>query len=233
MGPNLPYNNYDYAANKAGAFFDPLAPINNSKFNTGMKTLPPARPAMVAYGKEGTNNPWPGFERGGAVPITGPIYRYNGKNPSKIKLPPHYEGKWFVADAFQKWIKVISLDDQVTKATAVATAFPGMTFASTSSYSIIAMAFGPDGALYVTENGSNVTFRIEYLGSCLPDVTPAIPNALVRTRKARVAPERAFLLAPPPKGGHRRVALGEGAADSSLFDAGGRKLWEYRRSGAK
>ena len=227
MGPNLPYNNYDYAANKAGAFFDPLAPINNSRFNTGMKKLPPARPSMVAYGKDGTNNPWPGFAKGGAVPITGPIYRYNGKNPSRIKLPPHYEGKWFVADAFQKWIKVITLDDQVSKATAVVTAFPGMTFTSTSAYSIIAMAFGLDGALYFTENGSNVTFRIEYLGSCLPDVTPIIPNAIARTRNAAAAKERTFLLA--PLGAPHRVVLREGAAGFSLFDAGGRKLWEYRK----
>jgi cytochrome c len=228
MGPNVPYNNYDYAANKAGKLFDALAPVNNSKLNTGLRNLPPARPAIVAYGKDGANNPWPGFERGGAVPITGPIYHYNGKNPSKTKLPPHYDGKWFVADAFQKWIKVITLDDQVSKAVAVGDAFPGMkTFASTSAYSIIAMAFGPDGALYASENGSNATFRVEYTGSCLPDVTP-IALAPQRPKASRGA--HAFLL--PPMGAERRVAVKPGAAGFRLFDAEGRRLWEYRRYGA-
>jgi cytochrome c len=239
MGPNVPYNKFDYAANKAGPFFDPLAPVNDSKFNTGLRLLPPARPAIIAYGKDGTNNPWPGFERGGAVPITGPIYRYNGKNPSKTKLPPHFEGKWFVADAFQKWIKVITLDDQATKAAAVNTAFPGMAFTSTSSYSIIAMAFGPDGALYITENGSNVTYRVEYTGSCLPDVTPGIPNAIdvsrryARDGKRGSAYARSFLLAPSvaQPGAQRDVKLAEGETGFALFDAAGRKVWEYRRVG--
>jgi glucose/arabinose dehydrogenase len=230
MGPNVAYNNYDYSANKAGAFFDKDAPINDSRWNTGLKKLPPAKPSIVAYGKDGLNNPLAGFERGGAVPITGPIYRYDGKNPSKIKLPPHFEGKWFVADAFQKWIKVIGLDDGAAKAVTVGNAFPGMaTFASTSSYSIIAMEFGPDGALYVTENGSNVTFRIEYAGSCLPDVTPAIPNAVVRAGRMRAGSHGALLA---PMGGRRAVALEEGSAGFALFDARGRKVWEYRREGA-
>jgi cytochrome c len=229
MGPNLPYNKYDYAANKAGAFFDPLAPINDSKLNTGLKKLPPARPAMVAYGKDGTNNPWPGFAKGGAVPITGPIYRYNGKNPSRIKLPPHFEGKWFVADAFQKWIKVITLDDLATKATAVGPAFPGMAFPSTSSYSIIAMAFGPDGALYASENGSNVTFRVEYTGSCLPDVTPVIPNAIAKNRMTGARARGAFLISPLEA--TRQVTLDAGVSGLALFDAGGRKVWEFYRSG--
>ncbi|MDB5051075.1 MAG: hypothetical protein JWO30_4146 [Fibrobacteres bacterium] len=225
MGPNVPYNNYDYAAAKAGPLFDKTAPVNNSKLNTGLKLLPPARPAMVAYGKDGLNNPLPGFLRGGAVPITGPMYHYDGKNPSKIKLPPHFEGKWFVADAFQKWIKVIGLDDQVTKAVTVADAFAGLTYTSTSTYSIIAMGFGPDGALYYSENGSNLTYRIEYTGTCLPDVTPI---SMVRAVRPGAKPSgRGFLL--PPIGGPRMVDLAAGETGFSLLDANGRNVWEYRR----
>jgi hypothetical protein len=231
MGPNVPYNNYDYAAAKPGAFFNKDAPVNNSKYNTGLKLLPPARPAMVAYGKDGLNNPVTGFAKGGAVPITGPIYRYDGKNPSKIKLPPHFEGKWFVADAFQKWIKVIGLDDQVTKAVNVVDAFPGMTYTSTSTYSIVSMAIGPDGALYYSENDANVTYRIEYAGTCLPDVTPAIPIAIADKGRSGAARDRAFLL--PPVGSQRWVALAGGVTGFSLFDSKGRKVWEYRRSGSR
>lgn len=231
MGPNVPYNNFDYAANKAGALFDKDAPVNNSKLNTGLKALPPARPSMVAYGKDGLNNPWPGFAKGGAVPITGPIYRYDGKNPSTIKLPPHFEGKWFVADAFQKWIKVIGLDDQVTKAVSVNEAFPGMTYTSTSTYSIVSMAIGPDGALYYSENDANVTYRIEYAGTCRPDVTPVLPIAIADKGRSGMARDRAFLVA--PVGSQRRVALAGGEAGFSLFDSKGRKVWEYRRTNSR
>jgi cytochrome c len=230
MGPNVPYNHYDYAAKKAGAFFDKDAPVNDSKYNTGLKLLPPARPAMVAYGKDSLNNPWPGFARGGAVPIAGPVYRYDGKNPSRMKLPPHFEGKWFVADAFQKWIKVIGLDDQVTKAVTVGAAFPGMAFPSTSAYSIVAMAFGPDGALYVSENDANVTYRIEYTGTCLPDVTPAIAIRDAGAGRGGLPRSRDFLLQPGT--GPRSVAVGAGLIGFSLFDMGGRMVWEYRRGAA-
>lgn len=223
MGPNLPYNNYDYAAKKAGAFFDEDAPVNGSRLNTGLKRLPPARPSTIAYGKDGLNNPWTGFARGDAVPITGPIYRYDGKNPSRTKLPPHFEGKWFIADAFQKWIRVVGLDDQAEKALTVTTAFPGLSYTSTSAYSIIALAFGPEGALYVSENGSNKTYRIEYTGACLPE---AIPISISRADRIG-AIFRDHLL--PPGGMRRSILLGAGQNGFDLFDIRGRKVWEYRR----
>ena len=225
MGPNVPYNAYDYAAKKAGAFFDPGAPMNASKWNTGLRSLPPARPATIAYGKDGKNNPWPGFLRGGAVPIAGPIYHYDGKNPSRIKLPPHFEGKWLVADAFQKWNKAIGMDADA-KAESVADAFPGMTFVSTSSYSIIAMDIGPDGALYYAENGSNATVRVEYAGSCLPDVTPLA--LAVKGRRGAVK-GRGILLQP---GGSRSVSLSPGQTGLDVHDLAGRRVWAWSRANA-
>ena len=64
IGPNVPYNNFDYAANRPREFFDKDAPVNNSRWNTGLKRLPPARPSMVAYGKDGLNNPLTGLRQG-------------------------------------------------------------------------------------------------------------------------------------------------------------------------
>lgn len=226
MGPNVPYNAYDYLAGKAGAFFDPAAPVNASKLNTGLRRLPPARPSIVAYGKDGKHNPWPGFLRGGAVPIAGPVYHYDGKNPSRIKLPPHFEGRWLVADAFQKWIKAIAMDAAATKAESVVDAFPGMAFPSTSAYSIIAMDIGPDGALYYAENGSNATVRVEYQGTCLPDVTPI---ALAPRRMAAGREAKAWLLHP---GAARRADLAPGVAGVDVHDLAGRKLWAWRRAEA-
>ena len=161
------------------------------------------------------------------MPATGPIYHYDGKNPSRIKLPPHFEGQWFITDAFQKWIKVVTLDPQLTQATSAIDAFPGLTYASTSAYSMLSMEFGPDGALYVSENESKVTFRVEYTGSCLPDVTPI---AIGSVHFAGAARGEGVLLS--PMGAKRSVALGRGVAGFALFDMGGRKVWDYRRDGA-
>lgn len=225
MGPNVAYNNYDYAANKTGPLFDSAAPVNASKLNTGLRQLPPARRPIIAYGKDGMHNPWTGFAKGGAVPIAGPIYRYDGKNPSKVKLPPHFDGHWFIAEAFQKWIKAVKMDDQATKAMAVTTAFPGLTYTSSSAYSIISMGIGPDGALYYTENGSNVTYRIEYTGTCLPDVTPSL-NLVRNTGRNRFS-EAITLL--PPGALMRGVDLPAGRHGLEVFDVRGRKVWEYGR----
>jgi cytochrome c len=224
MGPNLPYNNFDYAANKAGTFFDKNAPVNNSKYNTGLKQLPPARPAILAYGKDSLNNPWTGFMRGGAVPITGPIYRYDGKNPSKTKLPPHFEGKWFIADANQKWLRVIGLDDQASKALTVGNAFTGISFASTQAYTIVGMAIGIDGALYVVDNGNKSAYRIEYTGSCLPDVTPSSLGGKVNGSNANPNP---FWL--QPFGSSRMVSLNQGQVGFGLYNLRGERVWEFLR----
>lgn len=78
-GKNVPYNDYDYVANRTGPLFDPNNLVNNSPRNTGLKELPPARPAFIAYSHDGkaadqTKFPILGRNSGGTS-ITGPVYR--------------------------------------------------------------------------------------------------------------------------------------------------------------
>src|SRR5690606_39807178 len=41
IGNNQPYFEYDFETEKSGRLFNPLAPMNNSPRNTGLKQLPP------------------------------------------------------------------------------------------------------------------------------------------------------------------------------------------------
>lgn len=41
IADNKPYRRFDFAANKSGEAWDPLKPLNDSRYNTGLKELPP------------------------------------------------------------------------------------------------------------------------------------------------------------------------------------------------
>lgn len=213
VGPNLPYNKYDYAKNVTGPLFDSTKPINDSRFNTGMQELPPPRGPLVSYGKDGKNNPWAGFQRGSAVPLAGPVYRYQGSNASTYKLPPHFDGKWIVADYEAGWLKAIAFDAKGEKAVDVKPVFAGLTFPD----KMIDLKIGPDGALYVLEWGSQALSRIEYSGTCHPAV-----GVLHDDRKASGGARPRLV-----GGGMRRLALPSGAKGFTLFDLQGRKVWSY------
>lgn len=184
-GHNIPYNNYDYAANKSGALFDPNALVNNSPNNTGLKNLPPARPALLAYGHDGKSEDQTRFPiLGGAnsgTAIGGPVYRYDPALASKVKLPPQFDNVWFFGDWMRNWWLAATLDSTASTVTAVKNPFPGISFSN-----VIAGAIGPEGALYLIEYG-NAYFsspstqkisRIEYTGSCLPAVTTTLAPAM-------------------------------------------------------
>lgn len=214
-GPNLPYPKYDYAAKKTGPLFDSLAPVNDSKYNTGLQNLPRAKGSIVAYTRDGQPNPWGTFATGSEiVPISGPVYRYDGSLPSTAKLPPHFDGRWIVADYYIHWFKAIAFDAKGEKAVDVQPVFNGLAFNT-----VVDMKIGPDGVLYVFENGTQAVSRVEYVGSCLPKV--AI--------RAGQGAERAMAL-PGATIGRTRLAVPAGFAGFSLFDQAGKRVWSYRRT---
>src|SRR5690606_27626702 len=49
IADNRPYHRYDHATERYGETFDPSRPINDSPNNTGLRELPPAQPALLAY----------------------------------------------------------------------------------------------------------------------------------------------------------------------------------------
>jgi hypothetical protein len=212
-GPNLPYPKYDYAAKKTGPVFDSLAPINDSKYNTGLKTLPRPTGSLVAYTRDGQPNPWGSFATGSEiVPIAGPVYRYDGSLPATYKLPPHFDGRWIVADYYMHWFKAIAFDAKGEKAVDVQPVFAGLDFST-----VVDMKIGPDGALYVFENGTQAVSRIEYTGTCLP-------NVAIRAGNGTGLPSRPGAII-----GRGRLAVPAGFAGFSLFDPEGKRIWSYRR----
>ena len=147
VGENQAYPFYDYAADSAMATKDVMKPMNNSVNNSGLKELPPAQPAFIAY-PYGVSDKYPLLGSGGRSATGGPIYRQaDFENPAR-PFPAYYEGKWLAADLSRGWIMAISMDensDYVSMERLVPDYNPA---------EIIDMKFGPEGDLYVLEYGS-------------------------------------------------------------------------------
>src|SRR5690606_16066006 len=76
VADNKPYRDYDYEAQKIGEPFNPAGPINNSPNNTGIRQLPPSRPAILWYPYDNTFE-FPYMGNGGMNIMAGPLYRFN------------------------------------------------------------------------------------------------------------------------------------------------------------
>ena len=161
---NVPYNDYDFATSTSGPKFNCAAPVNNSPNNTGLTNLPAARPATMWMGYTETDTRFPALGTGGA-PTGGPRYYYDADNPSQTKFPEFYDGRWFIGEWNNGWIKTATLDGE-GNATGV------QDFALGTGYlRPMDMDFGPDGSLYVIEWGSGFggnnadsgIYRIDYI----------------------------------------------------------------------
>jgi hypothetical protein len=75
------------------------------------------------------------------------------------------------------------------------------------------------------QNRTSATYRVEYAGTCLPDVTPLATRPISKKRFTGA------IGLMPPNSGMRWVELPPGAAGIEVFRFDGRKVWEYRRSG--
>jgi cytochrome c len=130
-------------------------PINNDASNTGLSELPPAVPGFDSYKQ--------------SCAITGPVYYYDGANPSKVKMPPHFNGKWFVSDFNRFAVEALSLDDAGTKILARDPLFADIKLDRVTDFQV-----GPDGAFYFVNYAGYRDFtsktgivRIVYNGSCV------------------------------------------------------------------
>jgi cytochrome c len=177
-----PYPIYDYAKKTVTGFFDAQVPVNFSKYNTGLDTLPPVSPAAaVSHWEEALNTPgW--FKTGSMSLMSGPIYHYDSKPGSSSRFPPHFDGKWIIADEQKSVLKVVTLNGD--KVSDVRDIFTSMKF-----YNPLDMKFSPDGSLIVieysgwnTSDANTKVTRIAYKGSCLPVATfePARNRSLAR-----------------------------------------------------
>jgi glucose/arabinose dehydrogenase len=171
--PYLAGHNLSYKVN--GQTFDPGAIKNDSPNSTGLRDLPPARPALLAWGHDNKSQDqikWPVMGGNDGTGMVGAMYRYDPALASRAKLPPHFDGTVFFSDWELGWLLAADLDS------AGAVTDVKKPFGNTQFLNPIAMTIGPDGALYVIEydhsyftvtSGQKIS-KVEYVGSCSPSV---------------------------------------------------------------
>lgn len=206
-------NNVKFAGNQ-----NPATPANNSKWNTGLATLPAARAA--------TKLPDAFMSRMGTSPISGPLYLYDGDSPSKVKLPPHFNRKWFVTDYTAGKLFIFDVDPEGTQVTGFQPFLGAIEFKGPVDF-----RQGPDGALYIVNYGfvnfstSSQTsiMRISYTGACRPtEPRLEVPTGLAETRFDRVSRHSGLLV---HLGSGSLVKVPQGMAGLELYGISGKKVW--------
>ncbi|MDQ0382069.1 PQQ-dependent sugar dehydrogenase [Amycolatopsis thermophila] len=155
-----PYRDFDFATLTPGPAFDCAAPVNDSRWNTGLRTLPPATPATLWYGDKDSDQPWPELtafrSSGGQAPMGGPVYHYDANNPSPTKFPAYWDGKAFFGEFSQDYVAAFTLAGPDGPVTKLENFLPNKDL-STLGQPIwdnpMDLEFGPDGSLYVLEYG--------------------------------------------------------------------------------
>jgi cytochrome c len=179
IADNEPYAYYDYALGNALDKANVDAPENRSRNNTGMKVLPPAQPAWLFYPYEESDQFFE-LSSGGRNALVAPLYYSDeADGDSAIKFPSYYDGKLIISDFIRRWLMVVNTDAQGRPETIVPIIDQPLS-------APLDMAFGPDGALYVVEYGSDwftgnvdsYLSRIEYYSGENP---PPIAIAKVAT----------------------------------------------------
>lgn len=145
IGNNLPYQQFDFETGLSGVKFDSIKPINDSKNNTGIKQLPPAKPALIWY-PYSISTKFPSLGSGSRNAMAGPVFNAD-VYPKNTRLPDYLDGKLFFYDWIRDWVNVVTLN----KNGDFVKMEPFMP--STKWNGIIDMEIGPDGKLYVLEYG--------------------------------------------------------------------------------
>ncbi|WP_225000068.1 PQQ-dependent sugar dehydrogenase [Cesiribacter sp. SM1] len=157
VGKNLPYNSYNYQTGSWGEPYDPESPINSSPNNTGLRELPPAQPALVAYPYKVAEE-WPILGSAARSAVGGPVFRQADFAPNAARVfPAYFEGKWLVTDYVRNWIMVITMNSARTEVESIEHLLPPEQLTHKQP---LDMDFGPSGDLYLVEYGSGGQGRI-------------------------------------------------------------------------
>ncbi|WP_436499765.1 ThuA domain-containing protein [Actinokineospora sp. HUAS TT18] len=187
IGNNTPFNDYDFATGVSGAKFNCAAPVNNSPNNTGLTTLPAAKPALVWHAYSASAQ-FPEVGTGGGGPMSGPMYDYDPNNPRVTKFPEYFDGKWVIYELTRKWFKTLSIHKTAqtfTNSRFGATNVGDLqsingVFSDMSWIQPIEAEYGPDGSLYVIDFGAGTgsgrggsnegagIYRIDYVANGTP-----------------------------------------------------------------
>ncbi|MES2676432.1 MAG: ThuA domain-containing protein [Pseudomonadota bacterium] len=147
IGNNYAYADYNFTTHQSEKMFNPLAPLNNSPRNVGLKQLPPAQRPLLWY-PYGASENFPELGQGGRTALVADVYHSEDYPANEHRYPAYYNKKLFIADFMRNWIKAVSFDDfgRILKIEPFAPQIP---------YVLpIDARFAPDGTLYVLEYGS-------------------------------------------------------------------------------
>ena len=154
IADNKPYHRHDFATGISGEAWDPLHPVNGSRYNTGPRELPPTQPAFIWY-PYGPSTKFPAVKDGGRTACAGPVYHFDEKLRSPTKLPREYDRTLFIYEWSRNWIMAVHLDEdhRIAKnadgSLRMERFCPKMTFVRPMDIEL-----GADGCLYVLENGT-------------------------------------------------------------------------------
>ena len=203
------------------------APINDSPLSSGVQRLP-----HVTYPT------LPNAYSSAHSAMAGGIYYYDGQLKSRRKMPPHFNGKWFVTDYMKAWKYVIDVDTSGPEITYVSGTeiFPNVHKDPTRN-SPLEIEFGPDGALYIGDYGMfkvtppvgmGMIIRFSYHGTCQdPDLIP--PQPIVAVEKKSSTPEKNSISLT----GGKLSVTGAGRYDITIRDLQGSILHAFPGEGRK
>ncbi len=147
VGNNQPYVEYDFAAKKSGAAYNPEKPINNSPNNTGLTDLPAVSPPFIWY-PYANSDEFPLVGSGSRNAMAGPVFYNEDFKNAKRAFPDYYNGKLFIYDWMRGWIMAVTMDKEGNYVSMEP-------FMGDHKFSNpIDMAFSKDGDLYVLEYGT-------------------------------------------------------------------------------
>ncbi len=221
------YNEYNFTTNVSGAVYDPKNLVNNSVNNTGIKHLPPARPALVWYPYDSTGTAWPVFGKGTSnAAMLGSVYNYDPANTSPNKLPRYFDRHLFIFDFQRSLVHAVGLND--TGGVATIERFWDQTTANPVN-NPIDLKIGPDGAIYFLDWSDNGAYhdnagngnlvKLDYTGPADPLIAPA------HSASARFGESQWNILSP---GSTWRPA--DGITHATAYAMDGRKVWDWRKS---
>ncbi|WP_373522308.1 PQQ-dependent sugar dehydrogenase [Aquiflexum sp.] len=178
IGYNWAYNSYDYNTGVFGAPYKPDSSYNDSPNNTGLKMLPPAQEALIAYPYQ-VSEEWPILGSAARSAVGGPIFRKNDYSENAARVfPDYFEGKWFITDYVRNWIMVVEMDQERSKVISLERFLPAGQLTHSQP---LDMDFSPNGDLYLVEygiGGQGKISRIEYNAGNRAPIAKASSSAL-------------------------------------------------------
>jgi cytochrome c len=231
------YTQYNYSGSgTAGPMYNPTALRNTSKNNTGIKNLPPMKPASYWYPYDTTNTAFPIFGVCASncnTAMIGPVYNHNPAQGAS-RLPSVFDRHLFVIE----WVRNRILVAPVNSAGTLGTLRVFKTGRDTITNGPIEVKIGPDGALYFlnwvnstssttaysypTNSGAGSLVRFAYNGTHTGIAHP------YGGRGGRTWSSNGSLLFAAVSGGV--FTWPEGARTADFYSLTGARVWSIRRA---